>query len=426
MDRDPLAQPLALRPGIVLRNRIAKSAMSEQLGGASHEATPELARLYRAWSDGGAGLLITGNVMVDGRALGEPGNVVVEDERHLDALRAWSSSAGDTPIWMQINHPGRQIPRAVGKEPVAPSAVPMAGLGTVFAKPRALLDREIREIIERFATTAMIAEKARFKGVQIHAAHGYLISQFLSPRTNLRTDRWGGAIEARMRFLMEIIRAIKSAVSSRFAIGVKLNSADFQRGAFSEEESIAVVQAIEAEGIDLLEISGGTYERTVWSRAPKRESTRAREAYFLDYVEKVRDKTRLLLMLTGGFRTADAMRSALVSRAVDVVGLARPLAAEPDLPTRILEGRADAALPVKLRMGITRIDDLIEATWYQRQIRELASGRPARPTAGRLFALQGIARFVTGGRSLRSVPHGSTDASSADRGGERALGSAST
>src|SRR5579883_561697 len=244
---EPLARPLALPGGATLKNRIAKSAMSEQLGTKENAPTPGIARLYETWGKGGAGLLITGNVMIDRRALGEPGNVVLEDERDLELFGAWAraAQAEGARCWMQINHPGRQSPRAATKEPVAPSAVPLEGMGPAFAKPRALEEKEIHQIIARFATTARLATKAGFAGVQIHGAHGYLVSQFLSPRTNLREDGWGGTPEKRRRFLLEIVRAVKDATGSGKSVGLKLNSADFQRGGFTEEESMDVVRALE-------------------------------------------------------------------------------------------------------------------------------------------------------------------------------------
>lgn len=396
-----LATPLALPCGATLRNRFAKSAMSEQLAERS-APTADLVRLYERWGEGGAGLLITGNVMIDRRALGEPGNVVVDDERDLAALARWALAAQrhGAAAWMQLNHPGRQSPRHLSPEPVAPSAVPMEGFAGAFAPPRALEEREIEAIVARFAEGARIAAKAGFQGVQVHAAHGYLASQFLSPRTNHRTDRWGGSLENRMRFLLEVVRAIRAAVGPGPGLGVKLNSADFQRGGFTQEESIEVVRALVAERIDLLEVSGGTYEKTaMWQSKPA--STRAREAYFLDYAEQVRGVATVPLMLTGGFRTLEGMRGAVESGAVDVVGLARPLAVEPDLPARLLSGEATEAAKVDVRVGIKQLDALMEGTWYQHQLRRLSQGRRPRPGMGRLEALPTFVRSLFAARGVR-------------------------
>lgn len=284
-----LASPLRLPNGQVLGNRIMKSALSEGLAGADHLPGERIGALYRRWSEGGFGLVVTGNVMVDRRHLGEPGNVVLEADSDLDGFRSWAKTVqdGGSPMWMQLNHPGRQAsPLASTHHAVAPSSRGVAIPGV--PAPRALTDAEIGDIVERFATAAALADAAGFDGVQIHAAHGYLVSQFLSPLSNDRTDRWGGDIDGRMRFLLALVHAIRDAVRPGFALGVKLNSADFQRGGFTEDDSRAVIDAIADEDIDLLEISGGSYESPAMMGRAQSASTRAREAYFLDYAETVR------------------------------------------------------------------------------------------------------------------------------------------
>ena len=258
-----LDQPLTLPNGVVVKNRLLKSAMSETLGTREGAPTPALNRLYRAWAEGGIGLCVTGNVMVDLKALGEPGNVVIEDAAHLAALQAWAKAgtANGTHCWVQLNHPGKQAPRGLNHETVAPSAVPFRDdLKAFFATPRALTGAEVRALVARFGKAAGIVKQAGFTGVQIHGAHGYLVSQFLSPHHNLRNDEWGGSPEKRRRFLMEVYRAMRKATGAGFPIGIKLNSADFQRGGFTEEESLDTIRALAHAGIDLIEISGGTYE----------------------------------------------------------------------------------------------------------------------------------------------------------------------
>ena len=344
---DALNEPLQLPNGLVLPNRIMKAAMSEALADAHHAPDGRLVRLYDRWSRGGYGLLITGNVMVDHTQLGEPGNVVIEDDRELAALSRWAKSTHDAgvPIWVQLNHPGRQSnPLAIGHTPVAPSAVPLNLPGS--PTPRALTGAEIEGIIERFATAASVCEAAGFDGVQIHAAHGYLVTQFLSPLTNLRDDEWGGDSERRMRFLLDVIRRIRARVSPAFAVSVKLNSADFQRGGFTEDDSRQVVSALADEAIDLIEISGGNYESPAMSGSAA-ASTRAREAYFLDYARTVRQVAgQVPLAVTGGFRTQEAMTQAVESGDCDVVGLARPTVTLPDAAEAILSGRLDV-LPTR-------------------------------------------------------------------------------
>ncbi|MEO1367152.1 MAG: NADH:flavin oxidoreductase, partial [Acidobacteriota bacterium] len=237
----PLAAPLELPCGVVLPNRLSKSAMTEGLADVSGAPNERHGVLYRRWSEGGAGLLITGNIMVDWRYLERPGNVVVEDGAHAEALSRWArqGTVGGNHLWVQINHPGRQCTRLSNGRPVAPSAVQLK-LGGFFARPRPLDDAEIVSIIDRYARTAAEVQATGFTGVQVHAAHGYLASQFLSPRTNRRTDRWGGSLENRARFLLEAVRAVRAAVGEDYPVGVKLNSADVQRGGFDLEDAAAV------------------------------------------------------------------------------------------------------------------------------------------------------------------------------------------
>jgi 2,4-dienoyl-CoA reductase-like NADH-dependent reductase (Old Yellow Enzyme family) len=290
---------------------------------------------------------------------------------------------------MQLNHSGRQASRRITRHPVAPSAVGLQGFGGLFGTPRALTDAEIHALVERFATAARVAKDAGFDGVEVHAAHGYLVSQFLSPRSNQRDDAWGGDAQRRMRFLLEIVRAIRREVGPAFPMGVKLNSADFQRGGFSEEESMAVVQQLEREGIDLLEISGGSYEKSAMmgSEAGARESTRQREAYFLEYAQQVRRVTKLPLLLTGGLRSSATMRQVLADGHVDMVGLARPLAVEPDLPARLMAEESAAATLVDPRLGVRLFDDMLQIVWYKEQLHRMGAGLEPDPRLGRVRAL---------------------------------------
>ncbi|MCP5432643.1 MAG: NADH:flavin oxidoreductase/NADH oxidase family protein [Alphaproteobacteria bacterium] len=357
-----LSDPLTLPCGAVLKNRLAKAAMTEGLADPVNRATPAHARLYARWAEGGAGMLLTGNVQIDRMCLERPGNVAIEGEQDgaaIEGLKAFAAAGtrGGTQLFMQISHAGRQTPISVNPEPVAPSAVPLRLPGKNFGPPRALAEAEIEDLVGRFGYVASIAAATGFSGVQIHAAHGYLLSEFLSPLVNRRTDRWGGSLENRARFLLEAVRSVRAAVGRSFPVAVKLNSADFQQGGFSNEDCLAVVGMLNEAGIDLLEISGGTYEqpRMVGGAGiePVAGTTGAREAYFLDYAAKVREVARMPLMVTGGFRTRAAMEEALASGACDVVGLGRPLCVLPDGPKQLLEGALDAlpAYERTLRIG---------------------------------------------------------------------------
>ncbi len=386
-----MGEPLELPCGAVLANRLAKAAMSEQLADLDGRPGPGMFRLYRQWAAGGAALLLTGNVMVDPAALGEPLDVTA-DERDgpagSGALYDWADTVRGTPalLWMQINHPGRQSFRLLSPRPVAPSAVRARLPGRLFARPRALTEEEIEALIARFARTARAAARAGFGGVQIHAAHGYLISQFLSPATNRRTDGWGGSARRRRRFLLEVVRAVRAAVGDRVAVSVKLNSADFQRGAFDESESLEVVRALDDAGIDLLEISGGTYEQPAMLGAA-RGSTRAREAYFLRYAAHARRATGVPLMVTGGWTTGRAMSAALREGTLDVIGLARPLCLTPDLPKRLLEDETLTVVRACPRAGVRVLDSLLEVHWHTQQLHRLARGLAPDPRRGALRSL---------------------------------------
>jgi len=362
---DPLARPLRLACGAVLPNRLCKAAMTEGVADEWLRATPRHETLYRTWSEGGAGLLLTGNVQVDRTDLERPGNVAldVSEPRTVSAeararLARWAraGTVAGNHLWMQLSHAGRQSPRYVTRRPRAPSAVQLELLGN-YARPRALTEPEILALVGRFAAAAAIAREAGFTGVQVHGAHGYLISEFLSPVTNLRTDAWGGSLENRARFLLETVRAVRRAVGPDYPVAVKLNSDDFRKGGFSHAECLQVVQWLNEESLDLLEISGGTYEQPrligaegrATDAVPVRPSTRAREAYFLDYAAAIRKVASMPLMVTGGFRTRAAMEAAL-QEDCDVIGLGRPLCWQPDLPRRLLAREADQVARIEDRL----------------------------------------------------------------------------
>jgi len=360
-----LARPLKLPNGVVLKNRIGKAPLTEGLADEMNRATARHVRLYRRWAEGGAAVVVTGNVQVDRRYLERPGNVVIDgslsdSEGGMDALRAYAKAgtANGTQLWMQISHPGRQTPRRVCDHPVAPSAVPLALPASAFAPPRAMTAEEVADVPRRFAYTAAVAREAGFTGVQIHAAHGYLLSQFLTPLVNKREDRWGGDLAARAGLLLEVVRAVRTATAPGFCISVKLNSSDFQQGGFSNEECLQVVKWLGEASVDLIEISGGNYEKPAMMGSGAKESTVRREAYFLEYAQLIKQAAPVPIMLTGGFRSKAAMEAALGEGACDVIGLGRPMCVDTDLPNRLLSGETNSAeayedqiVPAKAGLG---------------------------------------------------------------------------
>src|ERR1700758_72746 len=315
--RAELFSELALPSGARLRNRVAKAAMEEGMAGDAQLPGARLISLYRTWGAGGAGLLITGNVMVHAEALTGPGGVVLDDRAPLDPFIRWAQAgkAGGAAMWMQINHPGRQVRAAMPGVVWAPSAVGLE-LGRHskrFGRPVAMTESQSKATVDRFATTAGLAEEAGFDGVEVHAAHGYLLSQFLSPLVNKRSDRWGGRLEGRARLLLEVVRRIRATVSPWFAVAVKLNSADFQRGGFDADDAAKVIAMLEPLGVDLVELSGGSYESPAMAGRPTDGRTAAREAYFLELATELAKTSPLPLMLTGGIRNRETAERVLAS-----------------------------------------------------------------------------------------------------------------
>lgn len=347
-----LSEPLTLPCGAILPNRIAKAAMTEGMATPDGRPTAELDRLYGLWSDGGAGLLIGGNLVIDRDHLERPGNVVIDrvpDADMMARLTRWATAAtrGGNHFWPQISHSGRQTPVVVNAHPKSASDVRLGLPGGQFGQPEPLTRGEIVELVDRWAVAGKACQDAGFTGVQVHAAHGYLMSQFLSPLSNRRTDDYGGSLENRARLLLEVIAAIRAATGPAFPISVKLNSADFQKGGFAFEDSLTVAGWLEAAGVDLIEISGGTYEQPKLLGIEGMEesagqnvapSTLAREAYFVDFALAMQARVSVPLMVTGGFRTLAAMEQALESGAADVIGLGRPMCLTTDAPRQLLAG----------------------------------------------------------------------------------------
>ena len=416
---DALSGPLRLPCGAVLPNRLCKAAMTEGVADPLLRATPRHATLYRRWSEGGAGLLLTGNVQIDRRDLERPGNVAIDASEPrtcsgeaLERLRAWAraGTVAGNHLWMQVSHAGWQSPRYVTKRPRAPSDVQLELLGN-YARPVPLTEEEILDFIGRFGRVATIARETGFTGVQVHGAHGYLLSSFLSPVTNRRTDAWGGSLENRARFLLETVRAVRKAVGRDFPVALKLNSDDFRKGGFSNEECVEVVRWLNDESLDLLELSGGTYEQPrligavgrADSEVPLRPSTRVREAYFLEYTAAVRKVASMPVMVTGGFRTRAGMEAALAEGDCDVIGLGRPLCWQPDFVRRLLASEVDGIermedrlrfrdrgwlSPTSPLMPIKVLNTFGAQSWYYCQIFRLADGREPELGLGMLAALR--------------------------------------
>lgn len=381
---------LTLPNGSVIPNRIAKAAMEENMADLDHAPSESLMRLYQAWANGGAGLIITGNVMVDNRAMTGPGGVVLEDDKHLEKFKRWAQigRAKGAQFWMQINHPGRQMRANLGQKTWAPSAVPL-DLGKMskhFSTPQAMTPEVIADVIRRFARTAHFAEQAGFTGVEIHAAHGYLLSQFLSPLTNQRTDQWGGSLENRARLLLEIVKAVRAVVAPDFAVAVKLNSADFQRGGFSADDARQVVTLLNEHAVDLVELSGGSYEAPAMQGEARDGRTLAREAYFVEFAQDIRTVARMPVMVTGGIRRRPVAEQ-VVTSGVDMVGIGTALAVDPYLPRDWQLGKDNAPELAPIAWKNKALASLANMAAVKFQLRRLSQGRTPDPQVSPLRAL---------------------------------------
>ena len=390
--------------GQVIKNRICKAAMTERIAKGNNLAHQGHINLYRKWAEGNIGILLTGNVMIDRNNMEGPANVVIDAQNymdHIDELKNWSSvgTQNNTQLWMQISHAGRQTPGEINSSPSAPSDVQLKIPGRSYGVPKPMSEEEILDVIDRFVFTAKIARETGFTGVQFHSAHGYLLSEFLSPDINKRDDAWGGSLENRSRMHLEIIKKCRAEVGEDFPISMKLNSADFQKGGFSENESIEVAKILEDAGLDLLEISGGTYEQPKLIGADhisinperseiRRESTIAREAYFLEYADQIRKAVSMPLMVTGGFRTKEGIENALRSSICQIVGVGRPLCADPLCIKKMIDGELEilpsvektlslgpwllsSSSPIKLIQVINAFGAM---AWCYQQIKRMADG----------------------------------------------------
>jgi len=380
--------PLTLPNGQTIKNRIVKASMEENMSDDYLQPSDSLINLYRAWAEGGTGLLLTGNVMVDRLAMTGPGGVVLDKTSNLEKFTRWSNAAktNGCKVWIQINHPGRQVYKKMGGKVYSASDVSldMGKLSDMFGQAKAMTEVQIQDVIQRFVDTAKQAEEAGFDGVEIHAAHGYLIAQFLSPLVNKRDDQWGGSIENRSRLLIEIIKAIKDATTREFGIGVKINSADFQRGGFDIDDALTVVKLLEPLDVDLVELSGGSYEAPAMQGVTADGRTLKREAYFLEFAETIAKQTKIPVMTTGGIRRL-AIAEEVLSSNVSLVGIATGLATEPNLPN-IWRTNTDFEAPYpSINWKNKTLQGLAVMAYVKRQLRRVGANKAVKQSASPLF-----------------------------------------
>lgn len=357
-----LFTPLTLPNGCVLKNRIIKSAMSDSLGDGQGNPTAIQIRLYERWAEGGLAASIIGEVQGDPRYPEKPGNLILDDKANTGAFRelARRGSANKAQLWLQLGHAGALAHLPISK-PRGPSQMDFLEF-----RSEAMSRAEIKTVPECFAKTACHAAELGFGGVQIHAAHGFLLSQFLSPLFNHRTDAYGGSINARMRLLIETVEAVRAAVPSDFVVSVKLNATDQLVGGLTEEAALKVVAALEGKGVDLLDISGGTY----FPGAPSSSERNTKGPYFVEFARAARQLTSIPLMATGGFKRHEEAEAAVRSGDVDAVGLARGFVLDPCLPATWKAGKSSPAFP--------RFDTLSPGgmtAWFTMRMTDLGADR---------------------------------------------------
>ena len=384
MTENLLFTPITLPNETTIKNRFFKSAMSEGMGTRDFQPKKNIATLYKRWAEGGTGLIITGNIMVDPKGTAEPGNIVFDKNSNMEILKNWAKQGQQhgAKVMVQLNHPGKQAPKTVSKQTVAPSAVPLGnGLNKLFSTPRALTTNEVEELVQKFVTSAKVAKEAGFSGVQIHAAHGYLISQFLSPHDNRRTDKYGGSLENRMRFLKEIYLGMREELGKNFTIGIKINSTDFKEDGLTEEDSLKTIIELANLGLDFVEISGGTYERPAMMGATSKSTN---QVFFAEYSKKLKQKIDIPVVVTGGIRSINAMNTLLNDNTTDFIGIARPLRIDPNIPNKIKQGTYIIVETTRVSTGVKKLDkifgSLLGIVYYQVLMQNIAKGKEPKAT----------------------------------------------
>ncbi len=350
--------------------------MEENMAGRDLQPDSALYSLYRYWAHGGAGMIITGNVMIDCHAMTGPGGVFLPQEGSLKAFEKWANviKSGGAKALMQLNHPGRQMPSQFGSRALAPSPIPLK-LGRYskkFARPVAMTSEQIHQITHQFAVAAKRAKDAGFDGVQIHAAHGYLLSQFLSPLSNQREDEWGGSLQNRARFLINVVCQVRALCGNDFIVSVKLNSADFQRGGFSDDDATEVVSMLSRLNVDLIELSGGNYESPAMQGGGDMSSALKPEAYFMAFAARIAQQSDVPVMTTGGITRLNTAELVLEA-GYEFVGIASAMAFTPDLMRKWQQKPDYSGVTPQCNWQDKTLASLVKMAKVRRQLRRLGN-----------------------------------------------------
>ena len=358
--KDLLNQPLELPCGVWLKNRLIKSAMSDSLGDGAGNPTDAQMRLYERWAEGGAALSLIGEVQVIPGYPEKPGNLVLVPDTDLHALRqlAKRGSVNGAHIWPQLGHAGALAHGPISN-PKGPSPLNVDGLQC----DGMTLD-EIHELPQSYARAAILAQDAGFGGVLIHAGHGFLFSQFLSPLFNHRTDAYGGNVEGRFRVISEVIDAVRQAVGAPYPVGIRINSTDKLEGGLTTDDAFEVVRLLNNTSVDLIDISGGTYFPGAASTS---DGTSSSGPYFANFAKQAKELTDIPIVVTGGFETREQVVRALQDGAADAISLGRAIILNPSLANAWLsDAGGDPEFPVfdaPPRGGVT--------AWYSMRLTAL-------------------------------------------------------
>lgn len=328
--------------GLDLPNRLVRSATAEFLAGEDGQVGPELKGLYRELARGGVGLIITGHMYVHPSGKAHPGMTGAYSDDLLPGMTELTDvihGEGGRAV-VQINHAGMKAHPDSVPEPIAPSAV---GPPVVGRPAREMTTDEIHMLVDAYAQAARRVKEAGFDGVQIHNAHGYLGSQFLSPYVNRRTDEWGGDPERRTSFLRAVCQAVREQVGADYPMLIKLGMVESVEGGLTAEEGAQVVTSLAGMGVDALEISGGISGDRELS-VPRGIKAGVNEAYFRPLAQQARSVTELPIILVGGFRSRQMMEEVLAEGDADFISMCRPLICEPGLPNRMRDGLQDQSL----------------------------------------------------------------------------------
>ncbi len=382
-----LQSSLELPCGVILKNRLAKSPMSDSLANGEGNPTEAQIRLYERWAEGGVALSFIGEVQGDPRFPEKPGNLVLGAHSNQNLLRLFTRRTviEAAHLWPQIGHAGALSHLPIS-QPKGPSALDIEDLQCA-----GMSVDEIHALPDMYVRTALHAKNVGFSGVLIHAGHGFLLSQFLSPLFNHRNDGYGGSLEARCRIVLEIISEIRRVVGPSFPVGIRINSTDQLEGGLTEADALEVVHLLDQTSIDLIDISGGTY----FPGAKASSESSSRGPYFLDFARLARGVTNVPLMVTGGFKKREQAVDALSSGVVDMVGLGRAMALNPRLAdTWLSEGGGDPDFP-KFESappgGVT--------AWYTMRLKALGEDRESAfkldlPSAIRIYEERDAQRCI--------------------------------